>query len=164
MRTLIGGHQYARVLGYMIQRVFVACKEARNGSLWFKKAFGATSDAIRLFSHKTDTRAKLESLISCKPLVVFMKGTPAAPQCGFSRAVCQMLELHGAIPYMTLVNVLEDQDARDTVKKITEWPTIPQVFVGGSFVGGCDLVMEMHRNGELEKLLAKHVLVDRSDE
>jgi len=86
-----------------------------------------------------------------------MKGTPQQPQCGFSRAVIQILELHG-VPgdKMKTYNVLEDAVLREGIKEFSEWPTIPQVYVNGEFVGGCDIVIGMHQSGELEKLLDSH--------
>lgn len=88
-----------------------------------------------------------------------MKGTPRAPMCGFSRAVCQILDLH-RVQKFAAVNVLEDEDIRTEVKKYTSWPTIPQVFIKGNFLGGCDIMMDMHKSGELETLLIKENLID----
>ncbi|CEL61777.1 Monothiol glutaredoxin-5, mitochondrial OS=Lachancea kluyveri GN=GRX5 PE=3 SV=1 [Rhizoctonia solani AG-1 IB] len=89
-----------------------------------------------------------------------MKGTPDIPQCGFSRAVIQILGLH-EVPKekMQTYNVLEDQELRNSIKEYSEWPTIPQLYVNGQFVGGCDIVMNMHQSGELEELLEKNEVI-----
>ncbi|KAJ8410158.1 hypothetical protein AAFF_G00201390 [Aldrovandia affinis] len=87
-------------------------------------------------------------------VVVFMKGTPAQPMCGFSNAVVQILRMHGVDEY-TSYNVLDDQDLRQGVKTFSNWPTIPQVFFNGEFVGGCDILLQMHQNGDLVEELNK---------
>ena len=79
---------------------------------------------------------------------VYMKGVPDMPQCGFSNMVCRVLDAYG-IRYGSR-NVLEDPEIRQGIKDFTEWPTIPQVFMDGEFVGGSDILMEMHQNGELK--------------
>ncbi|CAI5463895.1 unnamed protein product [Closterium sp. Yama58-4] len=91
-----------------------------------------------------------EDIKSC-PVVVFMKGLPSAPMCGFSAAVVRVLAAHGVD--FKGVNVLEDPDLREGIKSFSEWPTIPQVYVNGEFIGGCDIVMKMHQSGELADLL-----------
>ena len=83
-------------------------------------------------------------------VVLYMKGTPQFPQCGFSAAVVQVLT-HFGVPYKG-VNVLADPGIREGVKEFAQWPTIPQLYVKGEFVGGCDIVREMAENGELEQL------------
>ncbi|MGE3335599.1 MAG: Grx4 family monothiol glutaredoxin [Rhodospirillaceae bacterium] len=83
-------------------------------------------------------------------VVLYMKGTPQFPQCGFSAAVVQVLN-HFGVPYKG-VNVLADQGIREGIKEFTQWPTIPQLYVKGEFVGGCDIVREMAESGELETL------------
>lgn len=106
-------------------------------------------------------RRELETLIKENKLVVFMKGDPSAPRCGFSRAVCAILDLHGVKKEkMLTVDVLSNPMVREQIKLISQWPTIPQVFVDGEFVGGCDLMVEMNRTGQLHELLQKHQLVD----
>jgi monothiol glutaredoxin len=80
-----------------------------------------------------------------------MKGTPVFPQCGFSARVVQILS-HMGVPFKG-VNVLEDQELREGIKQFANWPTIPQLYVKGEFVGGCDIVMEMFQNGELATML-----------
>ena len=91
-------------------------------------------------------------------MVVFMKGSAQQPMCGCSRTVCQILQQQG-LSRFTTVNVLEDEEIRAEIKQFTQWPTIPQVFVKGEFVGGCDILMEMYRNGELAQLLEKEGLL-----
>ena len=85
-------------------------------------------------------------------VVLFMKGTPVFPQCGFSAAVVQVLT-HLGVKFKG-VNVLEDPEIRDGIKKFSDWPTIPQLYVKGEFVGGCDIVREMYETGELSQLLS----------
>ena len=85
------------------------------------------------------------------PVTVFMKGTPIFPQCGFSAAVVGVLS-HMNVKFKG-INVLEDQDIREGVKAFANWPTIPQLYVKGEFVGGCDIIREMYESGELQKLL-----------
>ena len=87
------------------------------------------------------------------PVVLFMKGTPDAPRCGFSSLVVQILDHVGA-PFIG-VDVLQDESLRDGVKSYTDWPTIPQLYVKGEFVGGSDIVREMFQSGELQPLLAE---------
>ena len=83
---------------------------------------------------------------------LYMKGTPMFPQCGFSARVVQILT-HMGVPFQS-ANVLEDQELREGIKEFSQWPTIPQLYVKGEFVGGCDIVTEMFQSGELETLLA----------
>jgi monothiol glutaredoxin len=85
-------------------------------------------------------------------VVLYMKGTPEAPQCGFSAAAVQILEACGAEDVAT-VNVLADPDIREGIKEFSSWPTIPQLYVNGEFVGGADIMREMYQSGELQKLL-----------
>ncbi len=87
------------------------------------------------------------------PVVLFMKGTPDAPRCGFSSVVVQILDHVGA--NFVGVDVLQDEDLRQGVKTFTDWPTIPQLYVKGEFVGGSDIVREMFSNGELKPFLAE---------
>ncbi|KZP01904.1 monothiol glutaredoxin-5 [Calocera viscosa TUFC12733] len=107
----------------------------------------------------TEHRKAIDDAVHQHPLVLFMKGTPDQPQCGFSRAVCQILDVQG-VPQDKIksFNVLEDEDLRTGIKEYSEWPTVPQLYVNGEFVGGCDIVLSMHQNGELEELLAKNGL------
>ncbi|MBT3599431.1 MAG: Grx4 family monothiol glutaredoxin [Candidatus Pelagibacter sp.] len=84
-------------------------------------------------------------------ICLFMKGTPDAPQCGFSMAVSNMLKIL-EVKYKG-VNVLEDQSLREGIKEFSDWPTIPQLYIKKEFVGGCDIIKEMYENGELKKIL-----------
>ncbi|XP_061563108.1 glutaredoxin-related protein 5, mitochondrial [Cololabis saira] len=96
----------------------------------------------------------LGAMVRKDKVVVFMKGTPAQPMCGFSNAVVQILRMHGVDDYAAY-NVLEDQDLREGVKVFSNWPTIPQVYINGEFVGGCDILLQMHQNGDLVDELKK---------
>ena len=97
------------------------------------------------------TADRIKSLVDQKDVVLFMKGTPTFPQCGFSSTVVQILDYVGAD--YGAVNVLEDPEIRQGIKDFNNWPTIPQVFVKGEFIGGCDIVKEMFETGELRDLL-----------
>jgi monothiol glutaredoxin len=94
---------------------------------------------------------QIRQAVEKTPILLFMKGTASFPQCGFSARVVQVLESYG-VPFKT-VDVLENPLVREGVKEFASWPTIPQLYVGGQFVGGCDIVCEMHEQGELEPLL-----------
>lgn len=96
---------------------------------------------------------KISKLVNNNKVVVFMKGIPDAPKCGFSNAVVQIFRMHG-VTYDSH-NVLENEEVRQGVKDYTNWPTIPQIFINGEFVGGCDIVLQMHQNGELVEELKK---------
>lgn len=85
-------------------------------------------------------------------VVLYMKGTKQIPQCGFSATVVQVLERVGVTEFKD-VNVLADQEVREGIKQFTNWPTIPQLYIKGEFIGGCDIVREMYQNGELAALL-----------
>jgi monothiol glutaredoxin len=100
-------------------------------------------------SNPTFDRIKQD--VTDNPVVLFMKGTPIFPQCGFSARVVQILS-HMQVKFKG-VNVLEDPALRDGIKQYTNWPTIPQLYVGGEFVGGCDIITEMFQSGELETML-----------
>ncbi|KAJ6107942.1 Monothiol glutaredoxin-5 [Penicillium sp. IBT 18751x] len=108
-----------------------------------------------------DTKAAIDKAVASAPVVLFMKGTPETPQCGFSRASIQILGLQGVDPKKFVAfNVLEDPELRQGVKEYSDWPTIPQLYLDKEFVGGCDILMSMHQNGELAKMLeSKGVLV-----
>ena len=96
---------------------------------------------------------KIKTEIESHPIVLYMKGTPEQPMCGFSAQVVAALKSHGA--QFHSVDVLEDYDIREGIKEFASWPTIPQLYVKGKFVGGCDITMEMHRKGQLADLIAK---------
>lgn len=95
---------------------------------------------------------QIDQVVKSNDIVLFMKGTPDFPQCGFSQRTSATLSSYG-IPYAA-VNVLLNEAVRQGIKEYSNWPTIPQLFVKGEFIGGCDIVAEMHENGELEALLA----------
>ena len=97
---------------------------------------------------------KIESLIKDNEVCLFMKGTPDAPQCGFSMAVTNVLK-HLNINFKG-INVLEDESLRQGIKDFSDWPTIPQLYVKGEFVGGCDIIREMYETGELTEMLQTH--------
>ncbi|KAL8853217.1 MAG: hypothetical protein Q9221_001951 [Calogaya cf. arnoldii] len=120
-------------------------------------------DFYRLLS--TETRAAIDKAIETKPVVLFMKGTPETPQCGFSRASIQILGLQGVDPNkFAAFNVLEDEQLRQGLKEYSDWPTIPQLYLQKEFVGGCDILMSMHQNGELAKMLEKSDVLVPADE
>ena len=96
------------------------------------------------------TKNLIQSHIDTNEVCLFMKGTPDAPQCGFSMAVTNMLKLLEV--NFGSVNVLEDQNIREGIKVFSDWPTIPQLYIKKEFVGGCDIVKEMYENGELKKI------------
>jgi monothiol glutaredoxin len=99
----------------------------------------------------TDVNSRIEHEISENPVMLYMKGNPRFPQCGFSARVVQILT-HLNVPFGS-ANVLEDSELREGIKQFSNWPTIPQLYVKGEFVGGCDIVTEMFQSGELETLL-----------
>ena len=99
------------------------------------------------------TAERIEDIIASSDVVLFMKGIPAAPQCGFSAAVVQVLAGVG-VPYRA-VDVLQDPMVREGIKAYSNWPTIPQLYIKGEFVGGCDIVREMFQAGELTQMLAE---------
>ncbi|MEM7158839.1 MAG: Grx4 family monothiol glutaredoxin [Myxococcota bacterium] len=99
-----------------------------------------------------NTRKFIDTLVQNNSVMLFMKGNPTFPQCGFSGAVVGVLKKHGAKFHH--FNVLQDNAVREGVKDYAEWPTIPQLYINGEFVGGCDIVREMDANGELAQMLA----------
>jgi monothiol glutaredoxin len=102
----------------------------------------------------TDANARIDQIVKGTDVVLFMKGTKSMPQCGFSSRVA------GVLNYMAVdfadVNVLEDADIRQGIKDYSDWPTIPQLYVKGEFVGGCDIITEMTLSGELDTMLAEN--------
>jgi monothiol glutaredoxin len=98
-----------------------------------------------------DVLSKIEQQVKNNKVMLFMKGTPNAPQCGFSAHTVEILQSYG-IPFQT-ADVLADPAVRDGIKRYSSWPTIPQVYIDGKFVGGCDIVHELHERGELEPML-----------
>ena len=104
-----------------------------------------------------DAKEKIKDLVNNNDICLFMKGTPDAPQCGFSMAVANVLKhlnvkFHG-------VNILEDEGLRQGIKEFSDWPTIPQLYVKGEFIGGCDIVKEMFEKGELKEMLKNKSLI-----
>jgi monothiol glutaredoxin len=101
---------------------------------------------------ETDIQARIREQIASGPVVLYMKGTPRFPQCGFSSSAVQTLKACGVTDFVA-VNVLADEDIRQGIKAYANWPTIPQLYVGGEFVGGSDIMREMSESGELRQLL-----------
>jgi monothiol glutaredoxin len=139
---------WRRELGYIYRRYWPAAATAPG------RAFGQTIWAGR--TQRRDHAAMgieqfIENEVKSNDVVLFMKGTPQFPQCGFSGQVVQILD-HLGVPYKGL-NVLESSDLRDGIKAYSNWPTIPQLYVKGEFVGGCDIVREMFQAGELQQTL-----------
>lgn len=102
----------------------------------------------------SQTNDRIKAEIDSTDVVLFMKGTPVFPQCGFSAAVVGVLS-HLGISFRG-VNVLDDMDIREGIKAYSDWPTIPQLYVKGEFIGGCDIVREMYETGELMEMLSTH--------
>ncbi len=100
----------------------------------------------------SDVQQLLKEQVSTHPVVLYMKGTPNFPQCGFSAKASQILKLCGLKDYFS-VDVLENPDIRAGIKDFSSWPTIPQLYVKGEFIGGCDIMGEMYESGELQKKL-----------
>lgn len=98
-----------------------------------------------------DVIERIESQLQAAPVLLFMKGSSAFPQCGFSGRAVQILEACGA-DYST-VNILEELELREALKEYSHWPTYPQLYVNGELLGGCDIMLEMYQSGELQKLL-----------
>ena len=96
---------------------------------------------------------RLDNMVNQADVVVFMKGVPSAPRCGFSNAVCQIMRMHD-VPFESH-DVLADEEVRQGIKDYSNWPTIPQVYFKGEFIGGCDILLQMHQNGELIEELQK---------
>ncbi|XP_017061623.1 uncharacterized monothiol glutaredoxin ycf64-like [Drosophila ficusphila] len=128
-------------------RVLVAGGTASNPGMLtrFFAADAATGTAV--------DKATLDKLVRTNKVVIFMKGNPQAPRCGFSNAVVQILRMHG-VQY-DAHDVLANEALRQGVKEYTDWPTIPQVFIDGEFVGGCDILLQMHQSGDLIEELKK---------
>jgi monothiol glutaredoxin len=105
-------------------------------------------------SDTPDVQQRIDTLVKSSRVMLFMKGTAQFPQCGFSGRAIQVLKASGATEINTF-NVLEDDDVRQGIKEYAQWPTIPQLYIDGEFVGGSDIMMEMYQSGELQQLLAK---------
>ena len=105
----------------------------------------------------TDVNDWIDNVVKTNDVVLFMKGTPNQPQCGFSGRVTQMLD-YLQVPYSG-VNVLESDVLRQGIKDYSDWPTVPQLYIKGEFIGGCDIVTEMFQSGELKKTIEENGLV-----
>ena len=101
--------------------------------------------------NKMDLKEEIQSTINENMIVLYMKGTKEMPMCGFSNAVVQVMNNYG-VPYID-INVLTDPENRVKLSEVSNWPTIPQLFINGKLVGGCDITLELHQSGELKKLL-----------
>jgi monothiol glutaredoxin len=101
-----------------------------------------------------DIKQRIKEQVTGAPVVLYMKGTPQAPQCGFSALAVQMLNACGVREFAS-VNVLADAEIRQGIKEYANWPTIPQLYINGEFVGGSDIMREMYQSGELQKLLTE---------
>ncbi|RDA92127.1 hypothetical protein CP533_6092 [Ophiocordyceps camponoti-saundersi (nom. inval.)] len=102
-----------------------------------------------------ETRSMIDKAVATAPVVLFMKGIPEMPQCGFSQAVIRILGMQGMDPQkFSAFNVLEDQTLREAIKEYSDWPTIPQLYVEKEFIGGADIVLKMYETGELGKMFA----------
>ncbi|XP_054681869.1 glutaredoxin-related protein 5, mitochondrial [Grus americana] len=168
-----GGWQWARVGGRCSMRGFLraawrlgpAAARGRAGQSLSQAAAGGAEGggAEGGGGGGSGSREAVERLVRAHPVVVFMKGSPAQPLCGFSNAVVQILRLHGVEDYRAH-DVLQDPDLRQGIKNYSNWPTIPQVYLNGEFVGGCDILLQMHQNGdlveELKKLGIRSALLD----
>ncbi|KAI5818364.1 monothiol glutaredoxin-5 [Pyronema omphalodes] len=146
----------------------------RTSSLFLRTSRAAlrapTTPRIAVYNQmrclSTEVKRTIEAVLSTAPVVLFMKGTPDMPQCGFSKATVQILGLQGVDPEkFTAFNVLEDEEVRQGIKEFSSWPTIPQLYINKEFIGGCDILVNMHSSGELAELLEKEgVLVPAAPE
>ncbi|XP_026476795.1 glutaredoxin-related protein 5, mitochondrial [Ctenocephalides felis] len=122
--------------------------------------------AQKLYCSTTAISDRINKLVKDKKVVVFMKGVPEAPKCGFSNAVVQIMRMHG-VEYESH-DVLKDDVLRQGIKDFSNWPTIPQVYISGEFVGGCDIMLQMHQSGdlieELKKAGIKSALLTKEEE
>ncbi|KAG6000187.1 monothiol glutaredoxin grx5 [Claviceps maximensis] len=129
-----------------------------------RPAAASVRNRVPFFHHRllsNETRTAIDKAVASAPVVLFMKGTPETPQCGFSATVIKILGMQGVNPAkFAAFNVLEDAELREGIKEYSDWPTIPQLYVEKEFVGGCDILRTMHTNGELAKFFeSKDVLV-----
>lgn len=103
----------------------------------------------------SNTQQRIDDLVKNNDILLFMKGNASFPQCGFSGRAVQILKACGVDPKsIATVNVLEDQEIRQGIKDYSQWPTIPQLYIKGEFIGGSDIMMEMYESGELQQVLA----------
>ncbi|XP_004531101.1 glutaredoxin-related protein 5, mitochondrial [Ceratitis capitata] len=126
------------------------------------KRFESATTASGATNFNKDT---LKQLVNTNKVVIFMKGNPEAPKCGFSNAVVQILRMHG-VQY-DAHDVLQSDELRQSIKEFSDWPTIPQVYINGEFVGGCDILLQMHQSGdlieELKKVGIESILLKEAD-
>ncbi|KAJ3006163.1 monothiol glutaredoxin grx5 [Thoreauomyces humboldtii] len=133
----------------------------RSTAAFFPSPISSSANLRFARSLSDDLRSRLDEAVKSNDVLVFMKGNKAQPQCGFSRAVVQILGMQGVKDFKT-VNVLQDEEVRGGIKEYSSWPTIPQVYVKGEFVGGCDILINMHQSGELDTLLRdKGIVLDK---
>jgi len=104
-----------------------------------------------------DTRTEIKNTVNDNEVCLYMKGVPEAPQCGFSMTVSNILKLLKV--NFKAINVLENEEIRNEIKIYSDWPTIPQLYIKGEFVGGCDIIKEMYESGELKKLLENKKII-----
>ncbi|DAZ99019.1 TPA: hypothetical protein N0F65_010905 [Lagenidium giganteum] len=131
-------------------RRFASAKDDSGSHSDFAPKFHAAPS-----SNKDAVLEMIESHVKTYPIMLYMKGTPSAPQCGFSMQVVRILHAQGVS--FDSVNVLDHPEIREGVKEYSQWPTIPQLYVKGEFIGGCDIVTDMHKSGELAELLGEFV-------
>ena len=117
------------------------------------KAAAPASDVLAPRPREMEVKAWLDEVVASNSVLLFMKGTPTMPMCGFSARVADILRQTG-VPFLGY-NILEDPNVREGIKAYNQWPTLPQVFIGGEFVGGCDIIIEMATSGELTDALNK---------
>lgn len=159
--TIISSYR-APIISQLCRRMFSSSVMKNNPS---RPTTSTTSSSVSRCNFSTSQQedeeeevedtleSRIRGLLRDNKVVLFMKGNPNEPECGFSNQVVQVLEREKYEDY-TFVDVLKSEDVRDTIKEMSDWPTIPQLFIDGEFVGGADVVLEMHADGSLKKLLA----------
>jgi monothiol glutaredoxin len=100
---------------------------------------------------REEIKQQIDNDVKSNKVMVYMKGTPEMPMCGFSAQAINIIKSYG-VPFKS-VNILENEEIRSAIKEYSDWPTIPQIYVNGEFIGGCDIVTELHENGELAKMI-----------
>jgi len=144
------------------------CKNLNTKNTFLVEKSQSLSNSLRQFSSApvdTGSPEHIKKLVDNAPVVLFMKGVPEQPMCGFSNAVVQIMRMHG-VTYDSH-NVLDDDLLRAGIKEFSDWPTIPQVYFDGEFVGGCDILLQMHQSGdlvdELKSIGIKSALLEEKD-
>ncbi|XP_073239713.1 glutaredoxin 3-like [Porites lutea] len=122
------------------------------GGLDIVKELAASGELASTLPSDNDLNKRLQSLISSAPVMVFMKGNPEAPRCGFSKKMCEILKKYPSVQFKSF-DILEDQEVRQGLKTFSNWPTYPQVYVNGELIGGLDIITELDQGGELESAL-----------